>query len=301
MYKQLIHIEQGLEYIELFDSKRHSKAKICLDQGGRMETLSLDRVSVIEDMLPLTYEETYASSILFPFSNRVKNGNYKFKNKTYQLELNEKGRDNALHGLVYNKRFEVESFDLTSDFGSVRLRYESDGSAKGFPFKYAIFINYKLRKNSITLTVKVQNLDSSSFPFTLGWHPYFISTDLYNSSLNFKSKKKLQFDNQQITSALISSDEDVLFQIKDDQLDDGYVLDGNKIEFETPGYNMIIQAVSQDNFLQLYTPSKTNTIAIEPMTGVSDSLNNKIGLQILNSGKEYQVSWNIDIEKTKKY
>jgi len=298
LYKQLIHKEQGLEHIELFDTKGLSKAKICLDQGACLEELMLDGVYTIEDMYPLTYEDTYASSILFPFANRVKNGTYKFMNKTYRLHCNENGRNNALHGLVYNKRFEVESSELTSDFGSVTFRYESDGTSEGFPFKYALLLTYKLRKSTITLTIKVQNLDSSSFPFTLGWHPYFISEDLYNSSLNFKSNKKIRFDNQQITSVLVDCDEEVSFQIKDNQLDDGYVLAGNKIEFATPGYNMIIQAISQENFLQLYTPSKPNTIAIEPMTGISDSLNNELGLLILNSGKAYQVSWHIDIEKT---
>ena len=283
----------------MFDEDSHSKARICLNQGGSLEELILNNLKVIEDMSPLAYGDTYASSILFPFVNRVKGGIYKFKNKTYQLDCNENGRNNALHGLVYNQKFEVEDSEMASDFGSVTLRYESDGSNQGFPFKYTLHLTYKLRKTALTVTVKVVNVDSSSFPFTLGWHPYFVSSDLYNSHLKFKSNKKIQFDDELITSGLVDNEGDVSFQIKDKKLDDGYVLEGNEVEFDTPRYNMKVKALSQENFLQFYTPDRQNTIAIEPMTGVSDSLNNELGLHVLNSGKAFQVSWNIEIEKYK--
>lgn len=300
MYEQKIYKKDGLEGIQLFDSEGYSKATIILDQGGRLELLTLDGVNVIESMKPLTYENTYASSILFPFANRVKNGSYEFSDEKYQLDCNEKGKENALHGLVYNKRFEVESYELALDFGLVTLYYESDGSSKGFPFKYILLLTYKITKSAITLMVNIKNTDSNSFPYTLGWHPCFISSDIYNSSLYFKSNKKLQFDSKQIPSSTIDCAEDVSFQIKDNPLDDGYVLAENKIEFITPKYKMLLQSTSQENFLQLYTPPKLNTIAIEPMTGIADSFNNKVGLQILNPNKAYQVSWNINIKNTNK-
>ena len=50
-----------------------------------------------------------------------------------------------------------------------------------------------------------------------------------------------------------------------------------------------------DGFLQLYTPPKKNTIAIEPTTGVSDSLNNKIGLKTLKPNNDYEVVWNVTV------
>ncbi len=297
MYKKLTYKKKGLEYFELLDKQGHSSARICLNQGGNLEELIVNDIQVIETMSPLAYEDVYPSSILFPFVNRVKGGVYKFKNKHYQLNCNENGRNNAIHGLVYNQKFEVENSEMTSDFGSVTLRYKSDGKSQGFPFKYVLYLTYKLSNTGLLVTVKIINKDSNSFPFTVGWHPYFLSSDLYNSYLKFKSSKKIQLDDQLIAIGLLNIEGDASFHVENKKLDDGYVLDGNSIEFSAPNYNMIIQFSSQENFLQLYTPKKQNTIAIEPMTGVSDSLNNKIGLQILNPGKEYQVSWSIEIEK----
>ncbi|MFK7748591.1 MAG: aldose 1-epimerase [Kordia sp.] len=299
MYKQTTYKKEGLEYIELFDSNGFSKVKISVDQGASVLNLKLDNAQVI-DMDSSSYEDTYASSILFPFANRVKNGTYKHNNKTYQLDCNDMPRNNALHGLVYNKRIAVKTTELTADFGLVTLHYSNDGASIGFPFTYELLVTYKLKNNALTVTVKVENTDSSFFPFTLGWHPYFKSEDLYNSYLRFKSTKKLKFDNQLIPLDIEAYTQTEALQIKDSKLDDCYILSDNEVEFVTPTYNMKISTTSIDNFLQLYTPEKRNTIAIEPMTGVSDSLNNKIGLQILDVGKTYEVSWNIIIENLTK-
>ena len=69
------------------------------------------------------------------------------------------------------------------------------------------------------------------------------------------------------------------------------------MQFNTPKYQLIISASSENTFLQAYTPPKLNSIAIEPTTGVSDSFNNKIGLQILNANESYDVTWNLKINK----
>ena len=79
-------------------------------------------------------------------------------------------------------------------------------------------------------------------------------------------------------------------------LDDGYPLKTNEIEFLTPEYSFKIKTTSKENFLQLYTPDKSNVIAIEPMTGAADNFNNKIGLQTLLPNDILSVEWNLAIK-----
>ncbi|WP_298319537.1 aldose 1-epimerase [uncultured Aquimarina sp.] len=296
MYKQIIHKEEGLEFIELFDNKAQSRAKISLDQGASLLNLKLNNTQVIA-MNPLTYEDTYASSILFPFVNRVKNGTYNYNDKTYQLNCNDNGRNNALHGLVYNKKMELKSSELTLDFGSVTLHYINEGTSIGFPFKYELFITYRLKKNALILTVKVKNTGSDSFPFTIGWHPYFKSENLYNSHVNFNSYKKLKVDSQLIPSGVEDYVQNATLRIMDNKLDDCYMLTDNVVEFITPEYGLTISTTSTRNFLQLYTPETPNFIAIEPLTGIADSLNNEIGLQVLEVGQDYEISWTVAVEE----
>jgi len=290
--------ENGFSFLELKNTRGAAKAIISLNEGARLQKLSFKRISVIDDELSLPYKETFASSILFPFANRIKNGLYSFEGEKHQFICNENEKENALHGLVYNKKFELIERELSKNSCSVTLLYQEKEKSKGFPFFYNIYVKYTLKENKITVSVKVKNTDNNSFPFTLGWHPYFNSNDLHNSNLKFQSIKKIKFDDNLITSNVVDYSEKTPFQINDKQLDDCYVLKDNLIEFTTPDYTIKIGSDTKENYLQLYTPANQNKIAIEPMTGVSDSFNNKLGLQILEPNKAYNLKWNITFSKT---
>ena len=285
-----------LYYLELVSSNGESTAQICLNQGGRLSNFSFENTQIIKEFDSSTYKDNYASAILFPFANRIKDGEYTFKDSKHKLNCNETDKNNAIHGLVYNKTFVLINKELTSDFASVSLQYKNYGKAKGFPFKFHIELTYTLSKNGITLAIKVKNKDKKTFPFSIGWHPYFYSTDLNKSTINFKSDKKYVFDNQQIISGTTALNLQMPFKLKDVKLDDGYPLETNEIDFSTPEYDFNISSTSKENFLQLYTPVQPNVIAIEPMTGAADNFNNKIGLQTLQPDDTYLVKWNMAIE-----
>ena len=146
------------------------------------------------------------------------------------------------------------------------------------------------------MSVSVKNTDSKAFPFTIGWHPYFSSENLFDSSMNFNSLQKIVIGERNITTGVEDIEPFETMPIKDKQLDDCWVLNSNTVKFNTPEYTLIIDASSKTTYLQAYTPPKPNTIAIEPTTGVSDSFNNKIGLEILNADETYAVTWNLKID-----
>ena len=287
---------QGLHYIELRSSGGASKVQISLNEGGRLSNLVFEDTQVLADFDASTYKNNYASSILFPFVNRIKDGKYTFNNSKYKLNCNEVDKNNALHGLVYNKTFVCTKKALTLNDASVTLQYKDYGEHQGFPFKFNIELTYTLNKKGIIVSVNIINKDEKTFPFSLGWHPYFYSKNLDNSSLNFSSNKKYVFDNQQIISGTTNLNIEMPFQLKAVTLDDCYLLKTNKIDFLTPEYSFKIASTSKENFLQLYTPEVYNVIAIEPMTGAGNNFNNKIGLQTLQPNETYNMKWLLAIE-----
>ena len=288
--------KQDLHYLELTSSDGASKAQISLNQGGRLSHLVFEGIQVLADFDASTYENNYASSIQFPFVNRIKDGKYTFNNSKYKLNCNEVDKNNALHGLVYNKTFVCTKKALTLHYASVTLQYKDNGKHQGFPFKFNIELTYTLNKKGIILSVNIANKDKKTFPFSVGWHPYFYSKNLDNSTLNFSSNKKYVFDNQQIISGTTDLNIEMPFQLKAVTLDDCYPLKTNEIDFSTPDYSFNIGSTSKENFLQLYTPEVHNVIAIEPMTGAADNFNNKIGLQTLQPNETYNMKWLIAIE-----
>ena len=296
MYKFIKKETNGLEFIELYNPENSSKAIICLNQGGRLSQLEFEGIKLLADFDASEYETNYASSILFPFVNRIKDGKYTFEGVHYTLDCNEADKNNALHGLVYDKTFECIDKDLTSNHGSITLRYRNNGTSEGFPFKFDIQLTYILSKDDFSLTVKITNTDDKMFPFTVGWHPYFSTENLDRSTVNFESKTKYVFDKQQIISGMTALDVEMPYSLKDARLDDGYPLKNNVITFITPQYLFYLKSNSKENYLQLYTPNIPNVIAIEPMTGAADSFNNGIGLQSISPNNNYLVRWNITFE-----
>lgn len=273
-----------------------SKAIINLKEGARVQDLTFNDVAIIKEIPLFDYKNSYASSILFPFANRIKEGKYRFENKEYTFNCNEGGGKNALHGLVFDKEFLFIEKEITTTKCAVTLCYKEQKKPKSFPFNYEFYVTYILSEDNFTVSVEVKNTDTNAFPFTLGWHPYFYCENLKDSVLNFDSNKKVEFDENLITNGFSDYDEGSIFKIENKQLDDSFVLQNGKIGFTTPKYSLEISASSKENYLQMYTPKDLPLIAIEPMTGISNSFNNKIGLQVLEPQKSYSLNWNLNVK-----
>jgi aldose 1-epimerase len=288
--------EEGLHYLELRSPDGKSKAQICLQQGARLSGFVYDEEQILADFHPTTYKDNYAASILFPYANRIRNGKYTYDGTVYQLDCNEVDKQNAIHGLVYNRTFSCVNKKRTADNAVVNLKYSDDGTSKGFPFKFSIELTYSLSNRGLSLSVKVFNIGEQAFPFAIGWHPYFASSDINQTIVNFESDEKYCFDAQQIISGTQKLDIEMPWHLRGERLDDCYLLKTNEVDFITPKYTMKISSTSKENFLQLYTPERLHTIAIEPMTGVANNFNNKIGLLTLNPHETYHIVWDLVIE-----
>ena len=272
-----------------------TKAKICLTQGANIESFIVKNKQVITNLSPLSYKKVYASSVLFPFANRIKDGKYHFFGDNYTLDCNEIEANNALHGLIYNKRFTVLEKKMNFKYSLVSLCYEEKSPPTGFPFCYKINLQYKITIASLELEVKITNTGRQKFPFTLGWHPYFHTDNISKSLLRFQSEEKLESDHRNITTAIKALKTPNPLSLHALALDDAFVLNGNRVVFETPTYTAELISSANSNYLQLYTPHGIQAIAIEPMTGVSDSFNNKIGLKELNPRENYKIKWSLNI------
>lgn len=286
---------KDLNVLEIKNPSGNLYGKINLNEGASLQELTLNGTAIIQDLAPLPYSSTYASSILFPFANRIKDGAYTFNGNDYAFEINQVEENNALHGLVYNKTFDIVNQECNHDSASVTLQYIENNESIGFPYTYSIQLQYIFTKDKLSLKLSVTNTDSKTFPFTLGWHPYFISDNLHDSALRFDCTEKLVIGDRNITTGVENIEAVEALEIKDQKLDDCWILKSNKVIFNTPKYNLTIGSSVDTNFLQAYTPPRLNTIAIEPTTGVSDSFNNKIGLQELKAKASYDVTWDLKI------
>lgn len=295
---EIKHIQErtkGCDYLEIKNLELSVHGIINLNQGASLVDLTLNNKRLISAE-GLEYKTHYNSAILFPFVNRLKNGQYTFENQAYQLPLNKPEEGNSIHGLVYNKTFEV--FETKSDLDSlaITLHFKDDYGIEGFPFKYSMYLTYKFCQDSLSLNVKVINNDEKSFPFSLGWHPYFMVEEKNEAEVIINGYSEMEFDSNLNIKLKEIQHSNIKISTKD--LDNCYKLYSKELIFRNSNYAFKMLFEDEDNFLQLYTPKNLNIIAIEPQTGIANCFNNEIGQQILKTNESYQKGWKLKLTQT---
>ncbi|MCB0458469.1 MAG: aldose 1-epimerase [Flavobacteriaceae bacterium] len=282
----------GDKYVELKSKLGYSYAKILINKGGGLQTLSLNKRIIIEELDNSSPEKKYASSIMFPFAGRINEGLYNYNDEEYDLS-DVLDQDNEVkHGFLIDKNFDVKEENITDSSASVILVYVEDFYIKGFPFKYQVELTYLLSNYTLNLDVKIKNKSNVTFPFSIGWHPYFISKDS-KGTVYFNSKNVVVFNEKMIPKEVAEVEKVPPINIREQHLDDCFELEDNLVQFKTSSYAINIKSTSSPNFLQLYTPVNNELVAIEVMTAPADSFNNKIGLQYLDSNETYTIGWEI--------
>ncbi|MGB5982119.1 MAG: aldose 1-epimerase [Nonlabens sp.] len=284
------------QFVHLENDDGSAFAKVSLKEGGRLSELQFQDLKIISDAEGFDYKNSYASAILFPFVGRMDNGKYSFNNKEHQLDKNDQ-YVHALHGLLYYKSFSVVDSFNDNDSSSVTISFEQYHRNSGFPFLFQTWVTYTLGEDSLEVEITIKNRDGEEFPFSVGWHPYFNTSDLKHTRLRFGAHQKLNFNDEMIAQELIGYQSPEYFEVNDEPLDDCFVLKGNRVELDTPNYSINIKASSAENYLQLYTPPGRSMIAVEPMTGTPNNFNNKIGLKTLEAGASNTVTWSLTFNK----
>jgi len=295
---KILHIQDqdnDINYIELKNTTYNTYAKIQLNLGGSLQELTLKNKPIIKDLNPLSYNTSFASAILFPFTCRIKNGTYTYKQKQYHLDLNFNNGNSAIHGLVYNKTFKSIKESISKNAASITIAYIETKKDNGYPFIYSVYLTYTLTIEGINLEVSIKNNDNTSLPFNIGWHPYFYSSNLYDSFLTLNSNKKLLFDTDMIPIKVEDFTLPLDLQIKDEKFDDCFILNNKSVKFKTPEYSVTMNSSSEENYFQVFTPKQTKAIALEFLSGPANSFNNKLGLRELNAGESYNVNWDIKL------
>lgn len=227
---------------------------------------------------------------LAPFPNRIQDGKYFFEGNDYQFSINKPKENNAIHGFVWNKNFEVVSTKAEKDFASITLKYIYDGGEAGYPFSFELLFEYTLKGNSFSMSFSATNTGNTNMPFGYGWHPYFaFGNNVEHWQLQLPECNILETDARLIPNG--NSKKYNSFQQPENigatEFDTAFELTGNKDFFETTLFSSVINqtiSIQQSNifkYLQVYIPPNRNCIAIEPMTCPANAFNSEEGLIVL--------------------
>lgn len=229
----------------------------------------------------------YKQTLLFPFPNRLKDGRFADNGQVYQFPINESDHNNALHGLVYNKKFNIVELSLEKDKASLSLIYQYRGGYKYYPYPFNLTISYTITEQELGITLEVENVGNLDFPYGIGWHPYFRTTKPIGVAAPDSSL-------QEVNERMLPTGKESIYTFHDvptpltASLDNAFRLpDNENFNVKMTGFENIKLNFSADSsfrFFQIYTPANYIT-AIEPVTCNINALNTGDGLLWLAPGQ----------------
>jgi aldose 1-epimerase len=303
----MFHIEEKKfgDYIQ-YHLKNDTTAEYALvipSFGGLLNQVALAKNAKVYELLDAsdTYEELltegrskFKGSKLFPFPNRIVNGQYSFENKVYSFPVNFPHENNAIHGIMLECNFSVLQKKVSEEHAVLIIQYKTKGNEAGYPFKVIITIEYVLAENSFSAKTSIENVDDKNIPVGDGWHPYFkTGTKVDDCILTLPVECSYEVDSRMIPTG--KTIDETIFKkptrISDSHFDTNYKLAPGEsktasVRLKDPILNITIilwqeAGIGKYNYLQIYTPSDRKSIAIEPMTCLTNAFNNNEGLIVL--------------------
>jgi len=255
--------------------------------GASLIELNLAGLSLID--LPGSKEHAlssnpyHPSALLTPWVNRVRNGNYSFKGKNYQLPINEPALGNAIHGLLARAPFSL----VQQTENSITLEHVYQGEEPNYPFPFTFRYTYTLaNEGGLLIQYEAQNTGSTPLPFACGWHPYFSfpNTSVADLSIKFQPISRFLSDSQMIPLKEENLQGQTEFIFSQEKVDHVFRLEPKEkhitefIDHKHHRSLFLEQSSIQFPFLVVFQPSGYNSVAIEPMTANTDAFNTGDGL-----------------------
>ena len=294
-----------MEIIQVKSADQSAYFEIIPSIGGMLSQLnwSGDVIQIpFSSKYPVATNPYHPSALLSPWVNRVRNGNYSFEGRNYQLPINEENLGNAIHGLLARKPF---SYQIEGSKAIVRFVYQAE--EKAYPFPFETRLTYEFDANNVFhMQFEAKNTGEGNMPFACGWHPYFKlpEGELPDWKIRFESLSKFHSDSQMIPMREEPYDASHGVNLGEETLDNVFRLipmDKHRTVFESGQSTLTLEQSSIDfPFLVVFAPDNENCLAIEPMTANTDAFNTGDGLRILAPGEKFQSTVKIWFSKADK-
>lgn len=238
--------------------------------------------------------------LLAPFANRLDEPAFYANGRKYTFDLelgNIRGGAIPIHGFVTGSK-DWELVETKADAGAVwvtsRLDFHRNPQyMKQFPFAHAISVTYRLADGALEVRTRLDNASREPMPVAIGFHPYFELTESSRDdwTLSIPAKTHWLLAPNKIPTGQTQPIEKLfpnprMVALKGLTLDDGF----SDLERDPQGRGVVtltgknqqIDVLLGPKFkvVLVYLPqvpaagaSKRGSVAIEPMAGVTNSMN----------------------------
>jgi len=279
--------------------------KVFPELGARLHELTFVKDNQpIEMLMPLPLNEDpienphFFHSPLIPFPNRLRDGAFEHEGTSYKFPINSPSDHTSLHGMVFNKSFQVIDVECGAEEASCMLQYNYDGADSSYPWPFTVQIIYTINSsNEILCKTTIQNTGLKSQPMGMGWHHYLsFPQGMADIELKLPSSSRVLVGGSMIPTGK---------KVAETGYDDFKTLDNTKFDtcfkldhWEDENTIQVLDRVrelqitvllngkkSGFKYFQLFNHPQGTGFAIEPMTCNIDALNNGEGMVLLYAGE----------------
>jgi aldose 1-epimerase len=208
---------------------------------------------------------------LVPYSNRIREGRFRFGDRDVALPLNRPPERHSIHGQGWQTAW------TASNVSASTAQLEFRHAANAWPWAYRATQRFALSPTGLTVELALHNESDASMPAGLGWHPYFLRTP--RTTLTAPVARIWLTDAEMMPTELaqlpIIADVSRGVMIDSVPLDNGFTGWSRRAVIDWPelGARLVMTAEPPLDFLTVFTPPDLPFFCVEPVSHATDAVN----------------------------
>lgn len=253
--------------------------ELAPEAGGAVTRYWLERGAVTREWLrptpagALRAGNPYQTAAfpLVPYSNRIRAGRFRFRDRVVVEPLNRPPERHTIHGHGWQARWSP------LDVRAAEARLEYRHAAGAWPWAYHATQRFTLTPSSLTVELSVSNQSTAPMPAGLGWHPYFPRTP--RATITAPVRAVWLTDEEMMPTELVApsraADLGRAVTVESVTLDNCFVGWGGRATIDWPelGARLVMRADPPLDSLVVYTPAHRPFFCVEPVSHVTDAFN----------------------------
>lgn len=275
-----INVEQRqYETYILADEKAKSQLEVLPSRGGIATKWRIDGKEVFyldeERFKNPDMSIRGGNPILFPICGNLVDDTYTLNDKKFTLKQ---------HGFGRNLPWKVGE-EVTVNNVSLKLHLNSNEETKAvYPFDFQVIFTYQLHGNTLTVLQEFTNQSSEPMPFSVGFHPYFLTHDKSQLEIDIPSTQFQKKGSKEIHPFNGS------FDFNQDEIDVAFTkLSAKSTSVTDKDRKLKITLEYDDNFstLVFWTVKGKDFYCLEPWSAPRNAMNTGEHLTVLNPGASH--------------
>ena len=275
--------------------------------GAGLEALSVGSLQLIQVAAPESPRPFYSGVTLAPWPNRLARGEWTWEGEPLVLPVNDVEHRSALHGLVSNRVFSIDT--ATDESVSLSCAISDE---PGYPFVIQISVRYRLTETGLESILSATNVGNRPAPVALGTHPFVCIGAHTARSLTLTTpvESELLVDDHKVPYGITELHPDSplgkTYRLADCEFDTTFRMHGAgpwRTIVESPeGTQVVVWQDSSFRWLQLFVTDvfpgpdgPVSALAIEPMTAPPQAFATGEDITVLSTGQDWSVTWGIDL------